>query len=281
MGAFTGWGQPVEFPAASVKLADSSVPPRPASGGPGTSAPGRYSVRSTLIDLIATAYGVPGDQISGGPSWLHSTLYEVDATMPPDTTKQQFQMMLQSLLAERFHLSIHDEPQDFPAFDLVLLPRGPKFREATEAASTGTANPAAPPATDRDGFPVLPPGPHTGRIVRNGNLRFKFQERSMAYLAENLGYLISHSVASASGKKPRVNDKTGLLGQYNFTLEFACADCVAASPSAGSPAPADHGDGPTIFEALERQLGLKLVRVRDVPLDVIVIDRVDRIPSPN
>ncbi len=107
----------------------------------------------------------------------------------------------------------------------------------------------------------------------------------MAYLADNLGFLIYHAVGPGLGKRPRVADKTGLPGRYDFTLEFACGDCVVASPRDGSPIPANGApagsDGPTIFEAVERQLGLKLVRSREIPLEVLVIDRADRLPAAN
>ena len=243
---------------------------------------------------MTTAYGVPYDQISGGPDWLKSDRYEIDAVMPPDTTQPRFQAMLQNLLAQRFHLSLHRETRNFPAFDLVVAEGGPKFQETTPGADGGAPAPEPPspgaaaspgPRTDRDGFPVLPPGPGTGRILWKGNLRFKFQERSMAYFAGTLGSLIQHSADPGFGaKSPRVFDKTGLPGKYDFTLEFACGDCVAASaaaPPVAAGGPGAGSDGPGIFPALEKHLGLKAVKAPDVPLEVIVIDRVNRIPTPN
>ena len=272
-------GQP-EFDAASVKVADPSLPPRVLTGGPGNGNPGHYSVRAVLLDILTAAYGVPSDQIYGGPDWLKSDRYEIDAVMPPDTTQPRFQAMLQNLLVQRFHLSVHRETRNFPAFDLVVAEAGPKFRETTAGADSGS------PPTDRDGFPVLPPGPHTGRILWKGNLRFKFQERSMAYFADVLGSLMQHAAGPGFGAKaPRVFDKTGLPGKYDFTIEFACGDCVAASAAATPPLPAGGpvagSDGPGIFQALEKHLGLKAVKVRDVPLEVIVVNRVDKSPTPN
>lgn len=277
-----------EFDAASVKVADPSLPPRVLAGGPGNGDPGHYSVRAVLLDILTAAYGVQYDLISGGPDWLKSDRYEIDAVMPPDTTQPRFQAMLQNLLAQRFHLSVHRETRNFPAFDLVVAEGGPKFQETAptpEPPSLGAAA-VSGPRTDRDGFPVLPPGPHTGRILSKGNLRFKFQERSMAYFAGVLGSLIQHAAGPDFGAKvPRVFDKTGLPGKYDFTLEFACADCVAASAAATPPVsaggPVAGSDGPGIFQAIEKHLGLKAVRVRDVPLEVIVVDRVDRSPTPN
>lgn len=80
-------------------------------------------------------------------------------------------------------------------------------------------------------------------------------------------------------------DKTGLMGTYDFTLEFACGGCVAASAAGASSGAADGtavgGDGPSIFVALEKQLGLKVVKAQDIPLEVIVVDHVDKAPTAN
>ena len=176
--------------------------------------------------------------------------------------------MLQTLLLQRLHLAVHRETKNFPSFDLVLAKNGPNLKDASAATP--------------DAYPVLPPG-HIGRILHNGNLRFKFQEKSMADLANLVGYMIDQSVGPRSdGKRPRVSDKTGLTALYTFTLDFACADCVASRPvGATAEAPPAAEDAPTIFAALEQQLGLKAVKAPDVALEVIVIDRIDRVPIAN
>lgn len=287
-------GGQLEFDAASVKLADSSLRPKPATGGPGTSSPGHYSVRSVLIELIQSAYGVEYDQISGGPAWLRSRLpiFEIEATMPANTTKEDFQAMLRNLLAQRFHLNVHRETENFPAFDLIVAKGGPKLKKAVAtdpngvAAAPGSSGAPALPRTDPDGFPALPPGPHTGQILAKGNLRYKFQERSMAYLAGLLGFMINRSIgADVDEKRPRVADKTGLTGTFDFTLEFECRSCVAAT-LAGAPPPSSGEtgagtSGPGIFGALEDQLGLKAVKVQGVPVSVLVVDSVDKTPTSN
>ena len=108
----------------------------------------------------------------------------------------------------------------------------------------------------------------------------------MSYLCGVLGSMIVHSIGrgGSGGRRPRVNDKTGLTGQYNFTLQFACADCIVPTSIANSR-PADTadtpGDAPTIFEAVEKQLGLKLVKAPDAPVEMVVIDRVEKTPTAN
>ena len=275
--------QPLEFDAASVKLADASLPRKPFSGGPGTNTPGRYSGRGLLIELIQTAHGVQYDEISGGPAWLRSgQRYEIDATMPPSTAKQDFEAMLRNLLIQRFHVAVHRETQNFPAFDLVAAKGGSKLKKSV-AAAPGNAVPASSD-TGPDGFPVMPPGPHTAQVLSHGNLRYKLQERSMEYFASLLGFLINRAVgAGVDEKRPRVIDKTGLPGTFDFTFEFACPDCVAAAPVSGAPADdaAAPSIGPDIFSALEDQLGLKAVKAPGVGVSVVIVDRVDRVPTSN
>lgn len=291
-------GEQLEFDAASVKLMDPSYPSLSPAGGPGTSSPTRYSARVWLVDLVKAAYGLSDDEISGGPNWMrpasNSNLYEIDARMSAMTTKEGFKEMLQTLLARRFHLVVHRSSQEFPAFELVVTKTGAKLRRAVPS-SPGPPVPDGnnaqrmsaqrPPSTDQDGFPILPLGPHVGQILWNGVLKCRFQEKTLSEFAAVLGAMIYRGVGPSFGpKRPRVADKTGLNGTYNFTLEFACGGCVAAAPAGDTTsigASLAGGEGPSIFAALENQLGLKAVRVHDVPVEMLVLDNVDRIPTPN
>src|SRR5258707_8958344 len=109
------------FDAASVKPA---IPPTPngrgmimfrgPSGGPGTKDPGRInSPNMSLKNLLMNAYDVKTFQIAG-PAWLDTERFEITATMPPDTTKEQFRVMWQNLLIERFKMVMHKETRDLP-----------------------------------------------------------------------------------------------------------------------------------------------------------------------
>ena len=125
----------VTFEAASVKPAGPAVPGEQSGGmhgGPGTSDPGRITNhRGTLSDLLARAYDVQRDQISP-PVWIEDRgthAYGVDATMPPNTTKEQFQLMFQNLLAERFHVRLHHETKTRPGYELRVANCGPKLKE--------------------------------------------------------------------------------------------------------------------------------------------------------
>jgi uncharacterized protein (TIGR03435 family) len=261
-----------------------------------------------MFALLRRAFDVAEDQIVG-PAWLrndpqhpaNTPNYTVVATMPPDTTKEQFQKMLQNLLVERFHLAFHHETRNFPGYELVVDKGGPKFKEVTP---TQSANPDAdrdPRAAltaprGEDGFPNFP-GPRTISQDRpGGQTRWKYQERTMAEFISNLGNLIRISQGKDLGSPtPRVVDKTGLTGKYTFILEYynpnqpdlsgllrraAGADSGAGNGS--PPPPSEPGGGlPTILVAVQKQLGLRLDKTADVPLDVIVVDSVDKVPTEN
>jgi uncharacterized protein (TIGR03435 family) len=132
--------------------------------------------------------------------------------------------------------------------------------------------------------------------MRGGNQRTMYQERTMAEFVSNLGFLIG----SSQGKsvldgyvQPRVIDQTGLTGKYTFILEYyseagaALANRFPARGNSdtanGSPPVANDPDdgGPSIFTAIQKQLGLRLAKTRDVPLDMIVVESVDKVPTPD
>src|ERR1035438_5651264 len=129
----TGWqGWQAEAPAPLCRR------------GPGTEDPGRITAaRATLANLLTRAYDVRYDQISG-PLWLNdgSYAYAIDATIPPNTTKDQFRLMLQNLLAERFHLKLHHQAQARSGYELTVAPGGPKLKPWKPSAKPGP--PAAP-----------------------------------------------------------------------------------------------------------------------------------------
>ena len=292
------------FDVASVKVASSDTRQSNAiTGGPGTNDPGRFRVgRSNMETLLTRAFDVSTDQVSG-PAWLRdfaTNNYTIDATLPPDTTKDQFHQMLQNLLIERFHLAFHREKRDCPGYELVVDKGGPKFKEVTPAPNVDPNAPVDMRAMlgagrGADGFPNLPPGPQVmTQVGRGGQTRTKYQERTMAQFVSNLGYLIGGSQGRSvldGYLQPRVTDKTGLTGKYTFILEYydagmtrlnAMLPGASPAPDAQSPPAADDPSGlPDIFTAIQKQLGLRLNKVAAVPLDVIVVDSVDKVPTAN
>jgi uncharacterized protein (TIGR03435 family) len=229
-------------------------------------------------------------------------MFTVDAVIPPNTTKEQFQQMLQNLLVERFHLVYHKEKRDFPGYELVVDKGGPRFKEVTPTPVDSNAGPpAAGPmmgaGRGADGFPAVPGSRVMGQInPRTGQERSKYQERTIAQFVSNLGFLIGSSQGKSVADgypQPRVVDKTGLTGTYTFILEYynqSTADLAAGlrplaqADSGGSPLPpaaSEPEGGVNIFTAIQKQLGLRLDKTAAVPLDVIVVDSVDKVPTAN
>jgi uncharacterized protein (TIGR03435 family) len=247
--------------------------------------------------VLMKAYDLRLDQISG-PAWMDdyslgdSNHFAITATMPPDTTPERFRLMLQNLLAERLHLAVHHETREFPGYELVVAPGGPKLRDAAPE-DAGARRPVA--RFDAKGFPLRWPGdssftsqprPGTWGMIRSSN------RITMARFAESLGRMVNESNGEDNSVVPRVVDRTGLTGTYEFTLGFAGinksspsleADYLAAHPlPADAVVAAEPGEiGPTIFAALEKQLGLKLQKVRNLPVEMLIVDHVDRVPAEN
>jgi uncharacterized protein (TIGR03435 family) len=277
-------------------------------GGPGSNDPGQITYTNvTLKNVLMNAYGVKGFQISG-PGWLDSERYDIVAKLPRGATKEQFMVMLQNLLAERFKLTLHREKKDLPMYALVVGKNGPKLKESVEepAPKEGDAPKAGGPAADgplagaamrrlpmgRDGFPVLPPGAgRAGTMISltSGNAHMAANGQTMAGLAEMLSNQLDLPVV----------DMTGLTGKYDFTLTFAPEGGVGlrlpagiAPPPPPPPPPGEGGPGmpaasapdsqssPNLFAALQEQLGLKLEQ-RKGPVDLLVIDHLEKAPIEN
>jgi len=273
-----GWAQsrsggaaPV-FEVASVKPAGPFVPGAQYGmrGGPGTDDPGRLSwPRATMANLLTQAYGVWADQVSG-PAWINDAAfsYVIDATIPPNTTKDQFRLMLQNLLNERFHLKLHHQAQAHPGYELTIAPGGPKMKPWTPTGKPG-----------RSSAPVSINMNLSGRPYP---VHMSFHE-SMESFCRGLGSDINMSNGGPMNSvQPRVVDRTGLTGAYEFTLDFAGSWVVSgAEPSSPQDAATDPVDLPNIFVAIQKQLGLKLVKVKDVPVDMLIVDNADKIPTAN
>jgi len=275
--------KPLTFDAASVKpRSEAAIAPgvrkkeagagprvvdRP-SGGPGTADPGRIHYPGVTLEfLLTTAYGVNNFQISG-PNWLASERFDVDATMPPDTTPEQFRLMLQSLLRERFHLAAHRETKEFPGYAIVLAKGGPKFKESVSApAPPDDSEPAL--ILGPDGYFVPPPRPGVFFQVAGGSGRSTFRQATMEELATHLQNRLKHPVT----------DATGLHAKYDFELTYSLEGLSWGSERI----PVSRGDGegqPDIFAALQSQLGLKLESKAGL-LETIVIDHIEKAPTEN
>jgi uncharacterized protein (TIGR03435 family) len=208
--------------------------------------------------------------------------------------------MFQNLLIERFHLVFRRETRNFPGYALVVdTDGGPKIKEVTP-----DQNPVAPTALAMmqgpkggDGFPVVH-GPFTmSQMGRSGTTRTKYQERSMTEFVSNLGFIVGSSRGKGvldGNLQPRIVDKTGLTGKYTFILEYYNAGTASLAASLpmldrtgngaadnSVPVASDPSGAADIVTAIRKQLGLRLDKTADVPLDVIVVDSVDKTPTEN
>ena len=260
------------FEVASIKPNNSTSPGR-RMGVPGD----RFiATNETVGALIATAYGASGlvpqpllrYQISGGPSWLDSDRFDIEAKAAGDAVRgaegtRRKQVMLQTLLEERFKLALHHETKELPVYALVLARRdqtfGPKLRRsdvdcaALFAARRSSNPPVAVPA-------VLDPcssGVSIAGVLGGGALTMK-----------DLSFLFSKALDRA------VLDRTGLTGAFSVEVEFA-ADGLPGLPTPPPGVERPHTDSPSLFTAVQEQLGLKL-ETTTAPVDVLVIDHVEK-----
>lgn len=264
--------QPLTFDAASVKSADGKTRGS-MRGGPGTADPGQITFTDvTLYNALLRAYSVKTFQLSA-PEWLSTRKYEVIAKVPPGTTKEQCNVMLQNLLAERFHLTLHHETKELRGYELVIGKAGPKLKPSTESRPPAP-EPTSAPKVDANGFPQLN-GP--GLIMMEG-VKGKAVISYLTARAQFLSALVE--MLSKEFRLPIV-DKTGLSGKFDFMLEFAPEPPGALPPPSVEVSPdiADQS-GPNLITAVQQQLGLKL-NPSKVPVDVLIVDHADQIPTEN
>jgi len=235
LAALAAFGQtetPPAFEVASVK------PNTSGSGSSRTSGTtGQLTITNrSLKELIKMAYSVQDFQISA-PDWLGSAKFDIVAKIPAGAQKDQRPAMMQALLAERFHLAVHRESKEMPAYALVVAKSGPKLQQ------------------------VEPGGTSMNDNEDNSSRRITAERVSMAALAEALARIVEHPVV----------DRTGLQGVYSLKLQYTPDNAKSDGPDAA---------GTSIYAALQEQLGLKLQTQR-LPVEVIVVDHVERVPTEN
>jgi uncharacterized protein (TIGR03435 family) len=224
------------FEVASIKLHPEPVT---ASYDPIVRGSTVVGMACSLRDMITAAYSIRYDQLAGSPNWLTSGHYDLEAKASGDAplSREQGMAMLRTLLAERFQLKVHREMREMPVYELVIAKNGPKFKPSSPDSTGGTVT----------------------RVTAAGLLRMEATRGTMERLVRQL---------SNTAGRP-VLDKTGLAGDYAFTLEW----------SPGDRAPDPDSNVPSIFTAIQEQLGLKLDPTKD-PIEMLVIDRAEK-PSEN
>ena len=222
-----------------------------------------YELRgATMVDLISKAYGVDADKIFGGPSWIEYDRFDVRAKMPAKTTAEAGKAMLQALLADRFKLVVKQEDRPMPAYALKVDAGGkPKFKE-TEGNGGGCN-------FNIEGVPNQPGGaPAPAPMLVNTC-------KNMTMAAFAAGMRDMPLTNQSIGTSPVV-DQTGIEGAWDFSFKYSLPARVLLG-ALGAPATSDNV---TFFDALDKQLGLKL-ELSKLPMPVIVVDRVNQKPTPN
>ncbi|HEY2379752.1 MAG TPA: TIGR03435 family protein [Terriglobia bacterium] len=209
---------------------------------------GRFELRNaSMVDLITRAYNVTDDKVSGGPNWLASDRFDVIARTPPNVSVETARLMLQSLLADRFALKIHNDNKPLPTYALTLGKGAHKLKKSDGSQNGCQGQPQGQPQ----------PGVIPLQVVSCHNL-------TTAQIAENL-----HQMANGYIDHPVV-DQTNLQGAWDFDLKWTARGLLA---QAGA-------DGISVFDAVDKQLCLKL-ELRQIAAAVIVVDSVDRKPTDN
>ena len=249
------------FEVASVKINTSGDVQVRLSAPPGS---GRIDITNMMLrGVIQAAYQIQPFQLVNIPNWVLTQRIDIVAKADPSASFQDLRLMLQPLLAERFKLQVHRETRDLDIATLVLVNRngsvGPHLKrsEGSCAAVANTPRDTLPAGGASERCGIIPSGP--GHFVAHG------------FPINGLAALLSLTVGR------QVIDQTGLEGGYDLDLKFTPEQFAAASlalrPGASAPAEVDP-NGPSIFTAIQDQLGLKLESKKG-PAEVLVIDRIE------
>ncbi|HEV2448207.1 MAG TPA: TIGR03435 family protein, partial [Candidatus Sulfopaludibacter sp.] len=241
-------GRP-KFEVASVKAsAEARLTVRVMPGG-------RLSATAPVKLLIMNAYGLQRSEIVGGPDWINTDRYEIDAKAGDDANRARLMLMLQSLLEERFGLRAHHETRESPVYALVVAKRGSKLTRNDGGC------PGAQTSPPRGGSEAAAPACGQIRISPStSGVRMEGDQAPISELVRVLAVVLNQPVI----------DRTDLPGTFDIRLQF-----IDEVPGA----PLSDPVGPTVFIALQEQLGLKLESATG-PVDFLVIDHIER-PSAN
>jgi uncharacterized protein (TIGR03435 family) len=210
---------------------------------------GRFEVRTaTMVNLISFAYEMEADKVLGGPSWLDWDRFDVAAKAPAGTTRENLMLMVQKLLADRFQLVVRKDVKPMPAIAITMGKGKPKMKEASGSGEPGCQN--------------VPQKPEPGTVPY---IVMQCHNMTMAAFPDILG-----GYGGGTYFADTVVDQTGLKGAWDFELKFTQRNRLAqAGP-----------DGISLFDAVDKQLGLKL-EAKKAPLAVLIVDSVNEKPTPN
>jgi uncharacterized protein (TIGR03435 family) len=277
--------QPTATPLPSFEVASIKVNHSGTSfvrmGGPDVS---RYVASNISAKMLITfAYNMRDFQVSGGPGWINSDKFDINAKVEDSLAEQmqklpraqqqdQMRLLLQSLLADRFKLAVSHETKELPIYALVVAKSGSKLKEVPppDAQANSGRPPALPPPSGPNPPPV-PPGMFRMMIGRGGVSTLTASASPISDLVMMLSQQLGRQLV----------DQTGLKGTYDFTLQWTSDMGLGGGvlPVAPDSAGANDAGGTSIFTALQDQLGLRLESTKG-PVDTIVVDHIEE-PSEN
>jgi uncharacterized protein (TIGR03435 family) len=251
--------KPPDASAPLTAFEVASIKPNKSGGGRSSSGfnHGRFTATNVGIKTLLQydAYGIPEVQIQGGPAWLSSDRFDIEAKVDDATAEKMGKLsrdernnldrqLIQQLLADRFKLVVHWETKQLPVYALVVAKNGPKLEKSKDANGTSISS-------------------SNGKMTAKGVTMEGLAQRLTSMTSRELGRFVI--------------DKTGIEGRYDLTLAWSPEDRSAAmvNTSADNGAP----PGPSIFTELQEQLGLKLESTKG-PVETLVIDHVEQ-PSEN
>lgn len=266
-------------------LADVHVSPhRTAQGtrGPVIRTSGRYEfTNATMVDLIHTAYNVDADKILGGPSWLESDHFDIYAKVPPKTSADAARPMLKALLEDRFKLVLHEDRRPLPTYALSVSKGGHKLKESDGSGEPGCKMTLLQNSA-LDANALQSAAQNGGQVtIRVATFLQSCHGVSMESFAAQLHDMIAAQIYL--GNNPPV-DQTGLPGKWDFEFKYTAKPPANGSTILGTANGAVQinmaGDYISLFDAVEKQLGLKL-EPATLPIPVILVDSALQRPTPN
>ena len=269
-----GLPAPATLPSFDAISIRQNLTPTPGGRTGGAMQPERFVVQNaTLKTIVRRAYGTPGQatgntldlldqQVAGGPEWVTTDKFDITATTTGPTADAQMRLMVQRMLAERFQMKAHWEKRELPVYMMTMARQGRPGPGLTLKSDADCARGRGEGRRPMSALGVPAPPPNCG-AVQFGPGQLITGGIPMEWLVSTLT-----NVPVVTGIDRPVLDRTGLKGNYAFTLKFA-------APQNPNPDP----DRPQFMTALQEQLGLKLESIR-APVDVLVIDSVQR-PSDN
>jgi uncharacterized protein (TIGR03435 family) len=270
---------PAELGAQAARAAANGTPVPAPRFGIDTLPGGRFTAMSTLKQLVANAFDVRDYQIDGGPKWLTSDYFDINATAGADATPADVRAMLRALLAERFALRAHSETREAPVHVLTiarsdgrlgsqLKPTSQECIQQLEDRKKGLAAAPPVPSASRE-FPTAP---------RCGLLSMMTRVTGGSTISIG-GMELSSLVRQISGElSAPVDDRTGLSGLFDITLDYLSERRIATRANGLDPNSTDT-TAPPMAAALQQQLGLRLEK-QSGALPIVVIDAAE-LPTPD